>query len=69
MGQFFNAFKAYLVNHPNRRELKPTLGSKFSIDAMVAIVKELPILEEDPDDGKKIVDFIEASDYLCSRYK
>lgn len=69
MGQFFNAFKAYLVNHPNRRELKPTLGSKFSIDAMVAIVKELPILEEDPDDGKKIVDFIEASDYLCSLYK
>ena len=69
MKEFFEAYKRYIIKHPNKLEYKPTSNTKYDSRKLLEITEKLdnniPCSEEDE---KAIIDFVKISDYIYDLY-
>ena len=69
MKVFFEAYKKYIIKHPNKLEYKPTSDNKYDSRKLLEITKKLdnsiPCSKEDE---KAIIDFVEISNYIHDLY-
>ena len=69
MKVFFEAYKRYIIKHPNKLEYKPTSDNKYDSRKLLEITKKIdnsiPCSEEDE---KAIIDFVEISNYIHDLY-
>ena len=65
MKEFFEAYKKYIIKHPNKLEYKPTSDNKYDYRKLLEITEKLdnniPCSEEDE---KAIIDFVKISLYF-----
>ena len=69
MKEFFEAYKKYIIKHPNKLEYKPTSDNKYDYRKLLEITEKLdnniPCSEEDE---KAIIDFVKISNYIYDLY-
>lgn len=69
MKEFFEAYKRYIIKHPNKLEYKPTNNTKYDSRKLLEITEKLdnniPCSEEDE---KAIIDFVKISNYIHDLY-
>ena len=69
MKVFFEAYKKYIIKHPNKLEYKPTSDNKYDSRKLLEITKKLDnSIPYSKEDEKAIIDFVEISNYIRRLY-